>query len=143
MKRIYKIIVTILFTTGSLALVGFLIYRFLILGGGLSPGATQLSQNTEFDKNVIQFRFSYSGEKNRNQIIHLNRGKALFKIFYKGEGYFKAELKNTNGTTLSELGKTFLKDTSSYTDFKTIDVPDENPYILTIVSDGNWDISYN
>ncbi len=134
---------TLIFTAGSIALGAFLIYRFVILGFGLSPDAAHLVLNKDFEKNNLQYRFSYKGENNKNQIIHLNKGKAVFKIFYKGDGNFRCELKKADGTTMSVLGTLAKNYYSSYSDIKTIDIPEESPYILSIISDGKWDISNN
>ncbi len=143
MNKTYKLLMTFIFTATSIALAAFLIYRFVILGFGLSPDAAKLTLNKDFDKNNSQYRFSYTGEKNKNQIIHLNKGKAVFKIFYKGDGNFRCELKKADGTLLSVLGTSAKNYYSSFSDIKTIEIPEENPYILSVVSDGKWDISNN
>jgi len=139
LRKLYKGLISTIFIFGALILGVYLVYKFLILGGGLSPGATQLESEQNFDKNQIQYRFSYTGDKNVNQIVYLNKGNTIFKLEYSGNGNFVVQLMKTTGEVVSELAS----EKGNYKKTKSIIIPDDDTYILSVNADGKWDIAYN
>ena len=83
-----------------------------------------------------QYRMAEIFENDKNQMIDLIQGKAVFQIEFEGEGNFKANILNTDGTLFAVLADL----NGSYKGKKTIDVPKTTAYILDVHCKGKWSV---
>lgn len=83
-----------------------------------------------------QYRIAEMLENDRNEMIDLIQGKAVFQIVFEGEGNFKAVILNLDGTSLAVLADV----NGNYKGKKTIDVPLTTAYILDVHCKGKWSV---
>ncbi len=118
-KHIFsRIFATIFFAVGMLALVYYIYEKYISTSAySISSGKNQMEQS--FDTNKVQYRFSYKGVGNLKQIIHLNKGDAVFLSSYKGDNNYYVELKNANDSLI----KVIFNTKGDYKGTEIIEVP--------------------
>jgi hypothetical protein len=141
MKKYSK--VTLFFSIIFILLFIYLGYYFLKKEFHLDatpPPVTEYQKTEEEiqDEKQIQYRLEYTDENDMEQIIHLNRGDALFKFEHNGKSDFKIILNDANGVFIDTL----VNEKGEYKGTKMIDVAESGAYILDITADGKWIISY-
>ena len=75
-------------------------------------------------------------DDDKSQMIDLIQGKAVFAIVFEGEGNFKANILNVDGTLLAVLADV----NGNYKGKKTVDVPTTTAYILDVHCKGKWSV---
>lgn len=83
-----------------------------------------------------QYRMAEMFDNDKSQMIDLIQGKASFQIVFEGEGNFKANILNTDGTLLATIADV----NGNYKGKKTIDVPTTTAYILDVHCKGKWSV---
>ena len=86
----------------------------------------------------IQYKLEYTVEKGLIQIIHLNKDSVLFKMEHFGDSNFVVTLKTTEG----ELVDTLANEKGKYDGTKALIIDESGPYILDVVTNGNWRLSF-
>ncbi len=86
----------------------------------------------------IQYKLEYTVEKGMTQIIHLNEDSVLFKMEHFGDSDFVVTLKTTEG----ELIDTLANEKGKYDGTKALLIDETGPYILDVVTNGNWQLSF-
>ena len=90
------------------------------------------------DEKQIQYRMEYRNKGTMLQIIHMNKGDALFKFEHDGNSEFDVVLEDANGFFIDTL----VNDQGKYEGSKMINVDEEGAYLLDIIADGKWVISF-
>jgi len=86
----------------------------------------------------IQYRLAYNVRGDKTQIIHLNKGDALFEYYHEGQGSFFVDLKTADGELIKVLA-----DTKDDFEGKTeLVVPETNAYLLTVKTSGVWGLDF-
>ncbi len=123
--------------------LGFLAYyllfdRFLLLTRSLDPRTSRYKIEELAEKRKIQYRLAYKGNGNLKQTIHLNTGPAVFVIYHEGPSDFLVELRSTTDSLISVL----VKETGEYEGVSQVDIPEQDAYLLNVITSGNWGIAY-
>jgi|WetSurMetagenome_2_1015567.scaffolds.fasta_scaffold28494_5 hypothetical protein len=134
-----KIIISLLFVIGLGFLAYYLLFdRFLLLTGSLDPRTDRYRIEELAEKRKIQYRLAYRGNGNLKQTIHLNTGPAVFVIYHEGSSDFLVELLTTRDSLVSVL----VKETGDYEGVSQVNIPEQDAYLLNVVTTGSWGIAY-
>jgi len=133
-----RILVSIFFFIGIAAIIYYLYDRFIYSGLSLSPGSHRIKTEEIADEKQIQYRFKHTGIGNKKQIISLNKGEAFFAFSHKGESNFIVELRNNNDSLIALL----VSERGDYNGYKTLNVSENEAFILNVITHGEWEISY-
>ncbi|MCX7833369.1 MAG: hypothetical protein N2490_04085 [Ignavibacteria bacterium] len=139
MKRnlISRIFATLFFAIGMLALI-YYIYEKFISTSIYSKNLGKDDIEQKYDTNTVQYKFSYNGKGNLKQIIHLNKGEALFTTNHKGDNNYTVELKTANDSLI----KVIFNVNGDFKGKQVINVPENDAYILDIKTEGEWEIAF-
>ena len=125
-----KLVISFLFVAGLFVLAYFL------LRGYFGSFFEQNLLSSEGKK--IQYRLAYNVRGDKTQIIHLNKGDALFEYYHEGPGSFFVDLKTADGELIKVLA-----DTKDDFEGKTeLVVPETNAYLLTVKTSGVWGLDF-
>jgi hypothetical protein len=134
-----KIIISLLFVIALGFLAYYLLFdRFLLLTGSLDPRSDRYKIEELAEKRKIQYRLAYKGTGNLKQTIHLNTGPAVFVIFHDGVDDYLVELRSTTDSLISILAK----GTGDYEGVSQVDIPEQDAYLLNVITSGKWGIAY-
>lgn len=134
---ITRIFATIFFAVGMLALIYYIYEKFISTTVHSSnTGKTSIEQI--YDSSRTQYRFSYKGNGNLKQIIHLNKGEALFSTTHLGNDNYYVTLKSANDSLIAVL----FNVKGNFKGNQLINVPENDAYILDIKTEGEWEISF-
>jgi hypothetical protein len=142
MKKYSKI--TLFFSIIFILLFIYLGYYFLKkefhLDATPSPPVAEYQKTPEeiTDERQIQYKLEYTVNKGMIQIIHLNKDSVLFKMEHFGDSDFVVTLKTTEG----ELIDTLANEKGKYNGTKALIINETGPYILDVVTNGNWRLSF-
>ncbi len=125
-----KLVISFLFVAGLFILAYFL------LKGYVGSFFEQNLLSSEGKK--IQYRLAYNVRGDKTQIIHLNKGDALFEYYHEGPGSFFVDLRTADGELIKVLA-----DTRDDFEGKTeLIVPETNAYLLTVKTSGVWGLDF-
>jgi len=96
----------------------------------------QTNQKQQTPDPKEQYRIAEMFDDDKSQMIDLIQGKAVFAIVFEGEGNFKANILNVDGTLLAVLADV----NGNYKGKKTVDVPTTTAYILDVHCKGKWSV---
>ena len=134
-----KLVISLLFVIGAALLAYYLLFdRFLLLTGALDPRSDRYKIEELAEKRKIQYRLAYKGTGNLKQTIHLNTGPAVFVIYHEGESSFLVELRSTTDSLISVLAK----ENGDWEGVSQVTVPEQDAYLLNVVTAGKWGIAY-
>lgn len=134
-----KLIISLLFVIGLGFLAYYLLFdRFLLLTGSLDPQTDRYKIEELAEKRKIQYRLAYRGTGNLKQTIHLNTGPAVFVIFHEGSDNFLVELRTTKDSLITVLAK----EVGDYEGVSQVNIPEQDAYILNVITTGNWGVAY-
>lgn len=134
-----KIIISLLFVIGLGLLAYYLLFdRFLLLTGALDPRSDRYKIEELAEKRKIQYRLAYKGTGNLKQTIHLNTGPAVFVMFHEGGSDYTVELRSTTDSLISVLAK----GTGDYEGVSQVNIPEQDAYLLNVITAGKWGIAY-
>lgn len=134
-----KIFFSLIFIIALGILAYYLLFdRFLLLTKSLDPRTSRYKIEELAEKRKIQYRLAYKGNGNLKQTIHLNTGPAVFVIFHEGPSDFLVELRSTTDSLISVL----VKETGEYEGVSQVDIPEQDAYLLNVITSGNWGIAY-
>lgn len=134
-----KIFFSLIFIIALGVLAYYLLFdRFLLLTRSLDPRTSRYKIEELAEKRKIQYRLAYKGNGNLKQTIHLNTGPAVFVIFHEGPSDFLVELRSTTDSLISVL----VKETGEYEGVSQVDIPEQDAYLLNVITSGNWGIAY-
>ena len=134
-----KLVISLLFVIGAALLAYYLLFdRFLLLTGALDPRSDRYKIEELAEKRKIQYRLAYKGTGNLKQTIHLNTGPAVFVIYHEGESSFLVELRSTTDSLISVLAQ----ETGDWEGVSQVTVPEQDAYLLNVVTAGKWGIAY-
>jgi hypothetical protein len=134
-----KIFISLIFVIGLGILAYYLLFdRFLLLTGSLDPRTSRYKIEELAEKRKIQYRLAYKGNGNLKQTIHLNTGPAVFVIYHEGASDFLVELRSTTDSLISVL----VKEKGEYEGVSQVDIPEQDAYLLNVITSGNWGIAY-
>jgi len=89
-----------------------------------------------------QYRLEYTLDNTVDekmvQIIHLNKGEVYFSMEHMGNSEFQVVLK----TPEEELVDTLANITGKNKITKTIDIAETGPYLLEVITEGKWRLSF-
>jgi hypothetical protein len=134
-----KIIISLIFVIGLGILAYYLLFdRFLLLTESLDPRTNRYKIEELAEKRKIQYRLAYKGNGNLKQTIHLNTGPAVFVIYHEGPSDFLVELRTNTDSLVSVL----VKETGDYEGISQVEIPEQDAYLLNIITKGEWGIAY-
>jgi len=134
-----KLIISLLFVIGLGFLAYYLLFdRFLLLTGSLDPRTDRYKIEELAEKRKIQYRLAYKGNGNLKQTIHLNTGPAVFVIYHEGNSDFLVELRSTTDSLISVL----VRERGDYEGVSQVNIPEQDAYLLNVITTGNWGIAY-
>lgn len=134
-----KIFFSLIFIIALGVLAYYLLFdRFLLLTRSLDPRTSRYKIEELAEKRKIQYRLAYKGNGNLKQTIHLNTGPAVFVIYHEGPSDFLVELRSTTDSLISVL----VKETGEYEGVSQVDIPEQDAYLLNVITSGNWGIAY-
>jgi hypothetical protein len=134
-----KIFFSLLFIIAAGILAYYLLFdRFLLLTGSLDPRTDRYKIEELAEKRKIQYRLAYKGTGNLKQTIHLNTGPAVFVIYHEGASDFLVELRTTRDSLITVL----VKDKGDYEGVSQVDIPEQDAYLLNVITTGSWGIAY-
>jgi hypothetical protein len=93
---------------------------------------------TSVEGKKIQYRLAYNVNGDKTQIIHLNKGSALFEYYHEGTGHFYADLKTNDGKLVKILADT----RGNYESNTEVEIPQTDAYIVTVKSSGTWGLDF-
>ncbi len=131
-----RIFAYIFFAVGMLALIYYIYEKYISTNIYTKSSNNEITQIA--DSNKIQYRFTYKGSGNLKQIIHLNKGEAIFTSTHKGDGDYVVALKNSNDSLI----KIIFNTKGDFKGYELINVSENDAYILDIKTDGEWEITY-
>ena len=123
-------------------LISLLVVLFAVFACGSNKSDKNKNEQTNQTKQQTppdpkeQYRMGEMYDNDKTQMIDLIQGKAVFQIEFEGEGNFKANILNTDGTLLVVLADL----NGNYKGKKTIDVPKTTGYILDVHCKGKWSV---
>ncbi|MCE1165811.1 MAG: hypothetical protein LWX07_10465 [Bacteroidetes bacterium] len=125
-----KLVVSFLFVAGLFVLAYFL----------LRPYVSSLleTDKTELEGKKIQYRLAYNVRGDKTQIIHLNKGDALFEYYHEGAGSFFVDLRTNDGKLIKVLADT----KGDYEGKTELQVPETDAYLLTVKTTGVWGLDF-
>jgi hypothetical protein len=134
-----KIFISLLFVVGLGLLAYYLLFdRFLLLTGSLDPRTDRYKIEELAEKRKIQYRLAYKGTGNLKQTIHLNTGPAVFVIYHEGSSDFLVELRSNRDSLISVLAK----EVGDFEGVSQVNIPEQDAYLLNVVTSGSWGIAY-
>jgi hypothetical protein len=134
-----KILISLLFVIGLGFLAYYLLFdRFLLLTKSLDPRTDRYKIEELAEKRKIQYRLAYRGTGNLKQTIHLNTGPAVFVIFHEGGDDFLVELRTTRDSLISIL----VRETGDYEGVSQVNIPEQDAYLLNVITKGSWGVAY-
>lgn len=134
-----KIIISLIFVIVLGILAYYLLFdRFLLLTGSLDPRSSRYKIEELAEKRKIQYRLAYKGNGNLKQTIHLNTGPAVFVMYHEGPADFTVELRSTTDSLISVL----VKEKGEYEGVSQVDIPEQDAYLLNVITTGSWGIAY-
>ena len=133
-----KIIISLIFIIALGFLAYYLLFdRFLLLTGALDPRSDRYKIEELAEKRKIQYKKPWEGTGNLKQTIHLNPGPAVFIMSHTGNSEFIVELRTNTDSLITVLAK----QTGDYEGVAQVNVPDQDAYLLNIITTGSWKIS--
>lgn len=136
-NTITRIFAIFFFTIGMLALLFYIFEKYISTSSSILK-SEKAGIEQAHDTNKIQYRFSYKGNGNLKQIIHLNKGEAFFTSTHKGENNYSVALKTANDSLI----KIIFNTKGNFKGYDIVNVPENNAYILDIRTDGEWEIDF-
>lgn len=134
-----KIFFSLLFIIAAGILAYYLLFdRFLLLTGSLDPRTDRYKIEELAEKRKIQYRLAYKGTGDLKQTIHLNTGPAVFVIYHEGPSDFMVELRTTRDSLITVL----VKDKGDYEGVSQVNIPEQDAYLLNVITTGSWGIAY-
>ena len=125
-----KLVVSFLFVAGLFVLAYFLLKPYV--DTLLEP------EKTNIEGKKIQYRLAYNVRGDKTQIIHLNKGNALFEYYHEGPGSFYVDLKTNDG----RLIKVLADSKGDYESKTELEVPSTDAYLLTVKTTGVWGLDF-
>ena len=134
-----KIFFSLLFIIAAGVLAYYLLFdRFLLLTNSLDPRTDRYKIEELAEKRKIQYRLAYKGTGDLKQTIHLNTGPAVFVIYHEGPSDFMVELRTTRDSLITVL----VKDKGDYEGVSQVNIPEQDAYLLNVITTGSWGIAY-
>lgn len=134
-----KIFISLIFVILCAVLAYYLLFdRFLLITGALDPRSDRYKIEELAEKRKIQYRLAYKGTGNLKQTIHLNTGPAVFVIFHEGDSDFTVELRTNRDSLITVLAK----ETGDWEGVSQVNIPEQDAYLLNVITTGKWGIAY-
>lgn len=134
-----KIFISLIFVIGLGILAYYLLFdRFLLLTGSLDPRTSRYKIEELAEKRKIQYRLAYKGTGNLKQTIHLNTGTAVFVMFHEGSSDFLVELRTNRDSLVTVLAK----EKGDFEGVSQVEIPEQDAYLLNVITTGSWGIAY-
>ncbi|MBI5403415.1 MAG: hypothetical protein HY959_08420 [Ignavibacteriae bacterium] len=134
-----KIFISLIFVILCAVLAYYLLFdRFLLITGALDPRSDRYKIEELAEKRKIQYRLAYKGTGNLKQTIHLNTGPAVFVIFHEGSSDFTVELRTNRDSLITVLAK----ETGDWEGVSQVNIPEQDAYLLNVITTGKWGIAY-
>ncbi len=134
-----KIFISLIFVIGLGILGYYLLFdRFILLSGSLDPRTSRYKIEELAEKRKIQYRLAYKGTGNLKQTIHLNSGLAVFILYHEGPSDFTVELRTNKDSLVTVLAK----ENGKYEGISQVEIPEQDAYLLNVITSGYWEIAY-